>query len=222
MPIVLAPFVAISLGALLAMALPSERSADERRARRIGWLYALLSLAPNFAYFLCLAPDWSVGYLVHASRVPSAGLLVGAVAIACLAPLSQDVALSWVRAGQTRRALLLSFVAASAALIAAGASAHRLWLVGTYAEFHGGGAMTALGESARGLAIVIFDALGAAGLVAALSRPESRRRRTESSLTNAASEGTLPPWTTRPLQGHPAPRGRSPKRAPSSSSSAQT
>jgi len=167
-PFLLAPFIAIALGAVLALAHPADRVADDRRARRIGWLFAALSFAPNVAYFVCLYPDWSVAHLGRAARVPSALLLVAAIAAAALLPLAQGVAMSWVRAGEARKAMLLIAGGAFGALVVAAALATRFWVVTSFKEYESGATPGTLASTTLWLELLIFDAISAAGAIACL------------------------------------------------------
>src|SRR4029079_14917571 len=122
-----------------------------------------LSLAPNFAYFLCASPDWSVSYVVRASRVPSAILLVVACAVAALAAGGFHVAHGWIQSGESRRPVLLAGGALLVALFLGAAFASRLWLVGTTAELRAGAVLPTLVSSYHGLALVAIDGLTVLG-----------------------------------------------------------
>jgi hypothetical protein len=172
-PLVVAPFLTFAIGVLAALGLPSERVAEERRARAVLWLVIALSLAPNIAYFACTSPDWSIAYLARAARLPSAAMLVLACGAATVAAIGFEAGVRLVHANAGRRAVILAGGAALAALFVGAVSARRLWVVGSTVEFRGGGTMQTLATSWQGLALVMLDALTVAGLVVALGAQSS-------------------------------------------------
>lgn len=175
MPLVLAPLIAFALGALAAAALPNERAADELLARKIVWLTIGLSVAPNVAYFLCTSPDWSVGYLFRASRVPSAILLVVACGASSVMAAGFELARRLATSGGARRIVAVAGGSLSVALVLGAAFAQRLWYVGTTGAFRDGDRSPTLASSWQGLALVVIDALTIAGLVIALGGPVAPR-----------------------------------------------
>jgi hypothetical protein len=171
MPIVIAPFVSFLFGVIAALALPAERSADEARARRLVWLCAAMSLAPNVVYFLSVTPDWSVAYLLNAGRIPAALLFLGGVGVTTLASLSHDIALRWIHNGQTRRAVVVAAAVGVLGLTISGVLARRFWVVASIAEYREGSNLSTLGSSLQGLAVVLLNVLTTVGALVTLSNP---------------------------------------------------
>ena len=70
MPLVIAPLVALALGALFGFGLGlPDRAADLHFGRRSVALFACLAFAPVPAYFAWSVPSWSVAYLWNGERI---------------------------------------------------------------------------------------------------------------------------------------------------------
>jgi hypothetical protein len=164
MPLYLAPLLAFSIGAGLAW-FERDGRPNEPPAPRVDAAVALLAglvFAPAHAYFLWFSPDWSFGYALDATRVPSALSLVVALLTASLLVVGFRLARREARSPARLGALALGPLGL-AALVAA-ALGSRLGVDATYRAVQGGYAVRTVAGSPLGLAIVWMDALVAIGV----------------------------------------------------------
>ncbi len=182
MPLVLAPLVAVALGALFAFSLGApERAADLHHARRVVLVFSALSFAPVPGYFAWSAPSWSAAYLWDGERFPSAIALAIVLASAASVVGAFELTERALADGRARVALGAAFAVVAAAILLVALLGDRLWQVGSYAEVAGGFAVPSLTSSATGLAVVGMNGLlGLATWITLLSlRPGREPSRAE-------------------------------------------
>jgi hypothetical protein len=163
-PIVLAPFFGLSLGAALAWVAAPELARAEgpilvSRTFAVVVAFAGLVWAPVLGYFVAFHGDWSYLYLVPWHRIPSAVdlALVFAASVAVLCGFL--VAVNPVR---KRRFVPLLAVIVIPAFILLGALpliARRLAVSATYAQFHGDFGTEPIGATSLGKGVLTMDAL---------------------------------------------------------------
>lgn len=160
MPAPLAPWLGALLGLFLAW---SDRTELERnggrawstRSAAVAWTFGVALLGPCTGWFLCIAPDWSLAYVVDGAQlhpfVASALALVAAGSV----PLGHAVGAPLV--GQ-RLGGSLAFAAAAFGLPALAfglLAARRLGVAASYAQYHGDWAVRPLSSTALGLAVAL-------------------------------------------------------------------
>lgn len=139
----LAPLLGLALGALFALFGSDELARTHgpptgTRAAAVVTLFALLVFGPFAGYFVVQATDWSLAYLVDSRQVPSALLLLLVLFDVATVPLGFVVASSAARGRQPVAVLPLVLVPLALGVVAAGALAHRLSLLGSTVEIHRG------------------------------------------------------------------------------------
>ena len=160
MPLVIAPLVALALGALFGFGLGlPDRAADLHFGRRSVALFACLAFAPVPAYFAWSVPSWSVAYLWNGERIPSAIVMAAVIASAALVLAGFELVQHAIAEGHARRALAGGFAAAIAAIVILAALASRLWQVGSFAEVSEGFPVLTLVRSMTGLGVLGMNAL---------------------------------------------------------------
>jgi hypothetical protein len=160
-PIAFAPFFGLALGAALAwIAAPELVRIDGPviacRPFAVVAAFAGLVWLPIVGYFVAFHGDWSYLYLYPWQRVPSA-VDLGLVLLAGVAVIGGF----WlaVRPVRTRRlGPVAALVVAPMAVAVAGlfASARRLGVSGTYAQFHGDFGTQPIGASTLGKGVLVM------------------------------------------------------------------
>lgn len=164
-------FVLILASALVcALAARVELRATPRAALATdGFLsygaFLFLFLLPVAVYFYAFHGDWFLGYTIDVTRVPSAVVLVGFVALGLVGAGGFALGARLVRSQRD------SVVAALAAILVTGAASvlpaleRRLTTVGTYAQFHGEFGLSSWTRSSLLPSVAIAGVLCLVGLV---------------------------------------------------------
>jgi hypothetical protein len=169
-PILLAPFVALILGAVHGFATMASQGAD---AGPRGWwqgngprarlaLFGLLTFLPIHAFFLMRYGDWSYAYLGPSSRVPSALELLLLVFVTGLLLVGHELL---VRARATQRGPLLRGICGAGLgvmLLLVVVLGRRWGTLGTYAQYKGAFGLRPAFPS--GFGIVVLSAWTFAGV----------------------------------------------------------
>jgi hypothetical protein len=169
MPVPLAPFVGLALGAILAWIAAPELSRYDGpivASRPFGVVVAFASLlwVPVVGYFVAFHGDWAYLYVVPWQRVPSAidlglVLLAGAAVVGgfCLA-------VPGVR--KRRLSPVVAMVVAPGVLSAVTLTlaARRLAVSGTYAQFHGDFGTEPIAASTLGKGVLFMGVVLTLGL----------------------------------------------------------
>jgi hypothetical protein len=139
---VVAPLTGFALGVAFAWVASDElaRAANSvvgTRSLVIVTVFSVLVQVPIIAYFLILAQDWSLGYLVEGGRL-AAALGMGLLLLAGVStPLGFRVAARPAAARNVRAMVGLAAVPALAATALVTFLLPRLSVFGTFAQFHG-------------------------------------------------------------------------------------
>jgi len=160
-PILFALLIGLALGAAFAWLAGPELAIDEApialsRPFAIVAAFAAFVWVPVVGYFVAFHGDWSYLYVVPWRQVPSAVDLLLAV-LAGAAVIGAFV----VTSGPVRRrhfAPVVALVAGPATLALTGltASARRLAVSGTYAQFHGDFGAEPIGASVLGRGVLLM------------------------------------------------------------------
>jgi len=177
-PAILAPFFGFALGVLFAWLTPSEHGVEGRQLPPLPVVasFAGLLYGPAVAFFVIVAPDWSLGYLLDASAVPSALLLIWIVMGAGLVVAGYLVAGRSVR----RRAFRQTLVMGGAPALFGAAMLLILWprfaVDASYRRFHGDFGVEAVAGGPLGFCILWVDTLLMVGLWMCARTLSERRR----------------------------------------------
>jgi len=183
-PIPFAPFFGLALGAALAWIASGELARVDgptiaSRPFAVVAAFAGFVWVPVVGYFVAFHGDWSYLYVVPWQRVPSA-VDLGLVLLAG----GSVVGGFWVAVRPARRSRsgpLVAMVVVPGTLAVAGllASASRLAVSGTYAQYHGDFGTEPIGASTLGkgvLLMAVVVALAIAWTVRALVRMSAEER----------------------------------------------
>jgi hypothetical protein len=142
-PLALLTALNCAVGLLLTWAAKDELRASARGpwtslAARAWLVHQSIIVIPIAGWWLWRAPDWAVGYVLHAARAPSAvsagaALLIGAVGIGAFALGARQVTAHRTRWLPAASATLLGLGALTALL-----GVRRFLSVTSYVHFHGG------------------------------------------------------------------------------------
>jgi hypothetical protein len=116
---------------------------------------ALFVHAPVLTYFVALHGDWAYLYLVRFARVPSAVDLVLVVLAAGQVPLGFALASPWAIAKRGSPVLRAAGVVGAILLVACIASAPRLSVSASFAQFRGGFGVAPLGRTPLGRGVLL-------------------------------------------------------------------
>lgn len=168
MPVLVAPLVGLTLGVVFARAGAEEIAraggAATSRTLAITALFSALVFAPIVGYFVASFPDWSYAYLVPPERRPAA-LDMAVLLVAAASPSLGLVVLAPSAAAQHGAVLGRAATAtALSTLLVVLASAGRLRVYATYAEFHGDFGTEPLSGSPAGFALVWMTVVMAGGV----------------------------------------------------------
>lgn len=119
--------------------------------------------APVIAYFVALHGDWAYLYLIRWTRIPSAVDLMLVVVAAAQVPLGVALASPWAIAKRGAMLLKTAAVIAALLLVACIVTSRRLSVSASYAQFHGGFGVTALGKAPLGRGLLLSWLALAAG-----------------------------------------------------------
>lgn len=197
MPAFVAPFVGLSLGALLAWAAGGELSHHggplwTARSFVVTLLFAGLVYGPAAAYFACFETDWAFAYLLDTSHPVSAVVLVS-VALD-VASVVAGFALASRPARKRRMFALLPLVTVpnAAAMILVALLARRLSVHGTTAEYRRDFGLESFAGSPAAYAVLFFGAcllLGTTHAMREIRGPRKRAPSGETALTLGDSRG---------------------------------
>ncbi|HTJ80692.1 MAG TPA: hypothetical protein VL400_03180 [Polyangiaceae bacterium] len=176
MPLLIAPFFAFGLGALLALAhrgAPGARGLA--RGRIVVALFAASTIWPPLAWAADRALAWSTLYMIDPRSFPASAALGATIVVALLAPAGYEVGVRVATSpARARLALAIVPLGFGAFLVATFHGA-----VGTMTSFSDrarGAAGQSLFDTAFGAALVAVDLLAAVGVgvaFRALSEPRS-------------------------------------------------
>jgi hypothetical protein len=135
-------FLTFASGVLAALAARADlrvspKPAQASRAFMAYLLYASLVLVPVSVYFYVFHGDWYLLYAVDTARVPSALVLLGALAEVVVGASGFLSGASLIRSQRDQWAGAAVGVTVSMALGVLPLARHRLAMVGSYAQFHG-------------------------------------------------------------------------------------
>lgn len=166
MPAVLAPFFGFALGVLFAWLAPAHHGLESGAARPLPVVvsFAALLFVPATAFFLVIAPDWSVAYLVEGSAVPSAVSLVGVVLVGVLVVAGYLAARPAVRRRAFQKALFIGGLPAATGVALLLILWPRLAVEGSYRRFHGDFGVEDVAGGPLGFCILWVDTLLVLGL----------------------------------------------------------
>lgn len=142
MPLPTQVFLTFASGVLAALAARADlrvspKPALASRAFAAYLLYASLVLVPISVYFYLFHGDWYLLYAVDTARVPSALVLLGAVAEVLVGASGFLCGASLIRSQRDQWAGAIVGVTISMALGVLPLVRQRLSVVGSYAQFHG-------------------------------------------------------------------------------------
>jgi hypothetical protein len=169
-PAPIAPLIGFILGVIFAWGAADElgRNAGRVEGSRsfvVVAAFSLLVFAPVSAYFLAFAPDWSYAYLVDSQRLPSAvdlGLvLIDAVSV----PMGFALAARSASFEEVARLVRLSALPALLVASFLLATAQRLSVAATHAQYHGDFGTRSLAGSPTGYALLWMSAVLAGGVI---------------------------------------------------------
>ena len=169
MPAPTAPLIGFILGVVFAWGAGEELGKNAGRVEGsrsfvIVTAFSLLVFAPISAYFLAFAPDWSYAYLVDSQRLPSAvdlGLvLIDAVSV----PAGFALAARSASAEDVTRLMRLSALPALLVVSFLLATAQRLSVAASHAQYHGDFGTRSLAGSPVGYALLWMSAVLAGGV----------------------------------------------------------
>lgn len=143
MPLLLAVPFALACGTTLAWIARAELARSEvplviARPFLVALGYGLFVVAPVMGYFAALHGDWAYLYLVRWSRVPSALDLLFVLAIGAAVPVGFAIAAPWAVAKKGAPIVRVTGALVLLLVVAAAASARRLSISATFAQYHGG------------------------------------------------------------------------------------
>jgi hypothetical protein len=129
--------------------------------------------APLLGYFVAFHGDWSYGYAVAWSRIPSAVDLALVIVAGCSVLIGMAASAHVARARRLQALAWLGAIPATAFAFVLVGGAARLSVSATYAQYHGGFGVLPIESSSLGrsvLAMAIVLVLGIAWTVHALHR----------------------------------------------------
>jgi hypothetical protein len=165
-----APLIGFILGVVFAWGAGDELGKNAGRVEGSRSLvvvtsFSLLVFAPMSAYFLAFAPDWSYAYLIDSQRLPSA-VDLGLVLIDAIS-VPAGFALA-ARAASSHDVARLLRLAAAPALLVIGflfATASRLSVAASHAQYHGDFGTRSLAGSPIGYAMLWMSAVLLGGVL---------------------------------------------------------
>ncbi len=154
----------VALGLAAALLGARELRASPRGVTQLRGFVALATheamvAVPITFWVLARHTDWALSYFVEGQRVPSAALLVVAVACGALALGGYALGAWWIRAHRPRSPGAAALGLAAAGLLGCLALHERVGAVGSTVQFRGGFGLAELGGS-RVLATLVVAALG--------------------------------------------------------------
>lgn len=170
MPAPLAPLIGFALGVAFAW-----WAREELAKSTAGWgigtrslvvvaLFATLVFAPVGAYFLAFEADWSYAYFIDTRRIPSALQLALVLVDAASVPVGFVVAAQLARSKKLVPLLMLAGAPLVFTLSCLAATAGRLGIQATYAQYHGDFGTRPVSGSSLGYALLWMDTLLALGV----------------------------------------------------------
>ena len=164
MPAPLAPLLGFILGAAFAWSGREELARSQAafigsRSLIIVMLFATLVFAPVAAYFLAFEADWSYAYFIDTRRIPSALQLALVLLDTASVPVGFAIAASRARTRRLGPVLTLAVPPLVLALGAVLATAPRLGIQASYAQFHGDFGTRPVAGSSLGYALLWMDIL---------------------------------------------------------------
>ncbi|QQR91847.1 MAG: hypothetical protein IPJ88_09180 [Myxococcales bacterium] len=126
----------------------SPRPALFSRACGAYFIFMLLVLLPQTAYFYIFHGDWSLLYLMDTATIPSALVLLGFMLQILIGLAGFLLGAFWVRGHREGLVLAMAGVGALGAIALVLVFWNRLSVVGSYAQFHGQFGLTSYGSGA--------------------------------------------------------------------------
>ena len=170
MPAPLAPLIGFALGVAFAwwareeLAKAASGAGIGSRSLVIVALFAALVFAPIGAYFLAFEADWSYAYFIDTRRIPSALQLALVLVDAASVPVGFVVAASFAKNRKLVPLLILAGAPLVFCLSCLAATAGRLGIQATYAQYHGDFGTRPVSGSSLGYALLWMDSLLALGV----------------------------------------------------------
>lgn len=154
----------VALGLLAAALGARELRSSPRGVTQLRGFVALATheaavAVPVAFWVLARHTDWALSYVADGARVPSAALLVAALACGALGLAGFALGAWWIRAHQPRRPGALAIGLAAAGLVGCVVLHHRVGLVGSTVQYRGGFGLAPLAGS-RVLGTVVVAGLG--------------------------------------------------------------
>jgi len=185
MPILLAPLVGIVAGMLFSWFAREELAQTDRGpfaspALLLVACYGLLVLAPIAAYFLAVAPDWSVAYLAPFEQLPPT-LPMAALLVTAGSPLLGFALCAGAASRRRSAPLIRGSVSVLVTVVVILSLFGQRWAKdATFAQFHGDFGIRSLAGGELGHAVLWMNAVlifGTAWMWFALRRLTRRARR---------------------------------------------
>jgi hypothetical protein len=171
MPAPLAPLIGFALGVAFAW-WAREELARSQAAAGIGsrslvivTLFATVVFAPIGAYFLAFEADWSYAYFIDTRRIPSALQLALVLLDAASVPVGFVIAVAFAKTRKLVPLLTLGIPPVALVLLCIAATAGRLGIQASYAQFHGDFGTRPIAGSSLGYALLWMDTLLVLGAV---------------------------------------------------------
>jgi hypothetical protein len=171
MPAPLAPLIGFALGVAFAwwareeLGKATAAAGIGSRSLVIVALFATLVFAPIGAYFLAFEADWSYAYFIDTRRIPSALQLALVLVDAASVPVGFVVGASFAKSRKLVPLLILAGAPLVFTLSCLAATAGRLSIQATYAQYHGDFGTRSASGSSLGYALLWMDTLLALGVV---------------------------------------------------------
>jgi hypothetical protein len=170
MPAPTAPLIGFILGVVFAWGASDELGKNAGRVEGsrsfvIVTAFSLLVFAPISAYFLAFAPDWSYAYLVDSQRLPSAVDLGLALVDAVSVPTGFALAARSASSEEPARLVRLLALPALLVLTFLVATAQRLSVAASHAQYHGDFGTRSLAGSPIGYAVLWMSAVLVGGVI---------------------------------------------------------
>lgn len=165
MPAPFGPLLGFALGVAFAWAAREELAPSQAgggvgsRSLVIVTLFATMVFAPINAYFLAFEADWSYAYFVDTRRIPSALQFALVLLDAASVPVGFVIAASHAKSRKLVALLTLAAPALLIVLVGLGATANRLGIQASYAQFHGDFGTRSIAGSSLGYALLWMDTL---------------------------------------------------------------
>jgi len=169
-PAPLAPLIGFALGVAFAWWARKELGTSPlgagigSRSLVIVALFAALVFAPIGAYFLAFEADWSYAYFIDTRRIPSALQLALVLVDAASVPVGFVVGALFAKSGQLVPLLVVAGAPMVFTLSCLAATAGRLGIQATYAQYHGDFGTRPVSGSSLGYALLWMDTLLALGV----------------------------------------------------------